>query len=147
LAEHLYKNYNRVILIRQKEDRDYGWWTDRQGKLRYAYCARDAVVTGNACLMEDYICTNPWVPEATRRTLNLKKFYDQMGRYTLVTTKPTNPFAQNKVTVSGKVNEKGKMSETCNDDQFLLFTWGCDMVNRIMYREIPHINYSLIFSD
>ncbi len=133
--------------MKQKEDKDYGWWTDRETKLRFAYNAQRQMVTGSVFMLADYVCTNPFVPALTRRSECTKKFINQMIRYKLTATTPTTAFATQKVTVSGKVNEQGKLSEGFNDDLFFTFTFVCDMVYKVLERVVPSIDYSLLFND
>jgi hypothetical protein len=112
-----------VQCIRQKEDKDPGWWTDRSLKVKYAYSARYHMVTGSVFYMKDMVCTNPFLEDPSARLPTVtKKFSEQASRYKFTYTKPTTPFAEKKVTVSGKVNEQGKIGDGFNDDLFFTFT-------------------------
>jgi hypothetical protein len=145
LALHLRQNFKKVMLIKQKEDKDYGWWTAHDGKKEYAYTARYNIVTQNIALLQDYVCQNSWISPEKRRDECTKKFYTQMGRYRLVSSKPNTAFGTGKVTVSGKTNEQGKISDGFNDDLFFVFTWCCSMLDKLYHQTIPNLNYGELF--
>jgi hypothetical protein len=52
--------YSKVQLISQYGNDDYGWWTTKPEKTKYAYQALDIFATGNIVYMKDPICANPF---------------------------------------------------------------------------------------
>jgi hypothetical protein len=141
LSEELTK-FQKTVSVRQRDDRDYGWWTDNAAKVKYAYTAREVVSLGSLFFMKDMAVGNPFLEENTRVDFMKKKFFDQMTRYKLLPNKPTTPFARKAITVTGKANEDGKVSEGFNDDLFFTFTMTVHMLRDFYKHQIPDIDYA-----
>jgi hypothetical protein len=121
-----------------------GVWTSNELKIDYLVIARDSVITESVSFMENFVCENPFMDANVRRKKTKDKFFDQLKRVRYVTKKNKTPFAKNAVTVSGKVNELGNISDGFNDDLFITFGM-CLYWMTIFYRgNMAGINYNAI---
>jgi hypothetical protein len=146
VARPLLEGFKGIIPVKEHENKDYGWWTSNNAKLKYAYSCRYALTMGSVFVMKDCVTVNPWIKgPPDKRIFTYNKLVAQMKRYKPTYTTPTTAFSARKVTVSGKVDEHGKLSSGVNDDLFMTFTMACHFLDEFMYRRIPNLDYDLLY--
>jgi hypothetical protein len=138
------EGYYRVEFVYQRQGINPGWWTGNAEKLEYAYSARDQMVYGAVLMLKDMVCTNKAQKPNTRAKETKKKLIDQMTRYRLVVSTPGSPFNKETVTVTGKVDEKGKISQGFNDDLMFAFTMANKKLEDVLAKKIEGLDYTMI---
>lgn len=133
------------IALSQYEEKDYGWWTDNNAKINYAYKTREFMAMGAVRYMKDWVCVNPWIKPEDRRKITKQKFEEQMKRFRPVTTSVKDPHMIPRMTVSGKVDKDGKISGAFQDDLMMAFCMGIYIWHMIIMRQVMYLNYSVLF--
>jgi hypothetical protein len=142
--EKIVMRHAKSMSYREKEDRNPGVFTTNNLKLDYATEIRDQLKMNSVFFMENFVCENPYMDKDKRRRETQKKLFDQLKRVRYVVKKNKTPFANENVAVSGKVNEKGNISDGYNDDLFFVFGMGLYWIKMFWREEMPGINYTTI---
>lgn len=142
--EKIFLRYGKTVSCRENDEKNPGIFTTNKLKLEYASELKESLKMGSVFFMEKYVCENPFLDKDSRRRDTQKKLFDQIKRARYVTKKAKSPFAPEGVTVSGKVNEKGNISEGYNDDLFITFGMGLYWIKKFWREEMPGINYSVM---
>lgn len=135
------QKYSNAMSIKQREDREAGWWTHRDTKIKYAFACRQDLIMNSLFYLKDMVCTNPGVEQKDKLKRTKKKLYDQMRNYKLLGNTIRDPFATQRETVSGKTNESGKITAGINDDLMFVLTGLCHMLNLFLQRLLPGITH------
>ncbi len=135
-----------MFLREKSERRDCGIWTTNENKIRYASDAREELSTDSVSFLEDMVCKNPFLDPDKRIKITQKKFIEQMKRFKLVNPEIRNAGNIPKATVSGKVNDDGKINTSFNDDLYFVFTMGMSLLKSLYRREVKIIDYDRLFS-
>jgi hypothetical protein len=130
---------------RERQDRDYGMWTDPQNKIDSADRARVAMAEGSVHLMKDFITVNPFhekTNETERRTAMVDEFLNQLMRLRFVYNKSKTPFGKNQKAVSGKTDKNGNITSGVNDDLAVCFCFLILINQLIITKELKDMDYS-----
>lgn len=140
------KKYKHVYAMKEKEDSEYGFNTNNKSKMEYAFSARDRMAEESVFILDDWVCTNPWIENVVeRKHKTLEKFYEQMSRYQLIELQQRSVTSASKVTVTGKANAEGKKQAGKQDDLFFTFTMNCGLWEKIKKHQIPTMPYNVLF--
>lgn len=71
----------------------------------------------------------------------LRKFFDQMKRFRIVSETSENPGSMKKATVSGKVNKEGKISKNAHDDLAFVLSMATGVLDKIYMRIVDWFDY------
>ncbi len=136
--------YGQFVSSREKIDANPGIFTKNAIKMECAFAARDQIAQDSVAFLEDFVCENPFQKEETRRALAKDKFIKQMKGYRFVNVDSKTPFQNTRMTVSGKVNDQGKVTPGRNDDLFVTFTLINYWMSKFYRCELPGIDYRLL---
>jgi len=127
--------------IKQREDRNYGWWTGPNEKMAYAFEARRKLKSNAVFFLKDWVCTNPWVEKPEERhKMTRDKFFEQMNRYRV--DEETTKSGGTKSRISGKLNAEGKLQKGQNDDLFMTFTFNAAMWDYLINAQVDNVPYA-----
>lgn len=135
----------RAVAVRQKANKDYGWWTSNDMKIGYAAAGRTRLRTKSVAMLGSMVCTNPFADsEKTDDDLRSDmraELSQELSRVREVSTRSDNPLATSRTTVSGKVGEDGKVMHGQNDDLFITFCMACFFTSMFIEERIPFLDY------
>lgn len=143
MEKHLFE-YGQFVSCREKNESNPGIFTKNAIKVECAYNARDSIAFDAVSILDDLVCENPFQKEHSRRNEIRQKFIQQMKGYRIINAENKSPFETKKVTVSGKVNDQGKLAPGRNDDLFCTFTLINFWMTKFYRGELPGINYALL---
>ena len=137
---------SRCVSVRQKKDRDFGWWTTNEIKMSYASSAQAALGTRSVRFMEGWACgslhhTVAHLPKDTVRERMKTELLIQLNNVRVFNKEGTTPLTTKKTTISGKVDETGKVREGQNDDMFIVLGMAPFFMRMHMNRALPNFNY------
>lgn len=138
-------DFNNVFSYKQKENRNFGIWTNNEIKIAYAMAARLEVAKGNVYIMDGMISGNRYMdiePE-NRRDFMLKELEEQGLRYRILSTKPKSPHATVKMTISGKCGKNGVRNPSFKDDLIFTFTALIGIHEKLLIRELENMDWSV----
>lgn len=115
-----------------EEENVIGVNTDAVSKLAASNVMKRLVHNSQLCFWDKWKCANPFFMASkyfkTPKEELLSKLYDQMGKFRYVRYRGRTTHGRESVTVSGKVDSKGKTVDGQNDDLIiaasLAFMWG-----------------------
>jgi hypothetical protein len=150
-AGHLQRRFilhkGNSFSIKQKPDKDYGWWTSNIEKLRYAYWTRDKIVENAITFLDSMIVTSVQTDMSFQDDLRKKvieKLFDQMQRYQEKELQGLSGASIPKVAISGKMDEEGKLKKGQNDDLMFTLTFNIGIWKKIVNREIDSFPYQTV---
>jgi hypothetical protein len=138
----------RSVCVRQRAEKDYGWWTSADMKTGYAAAGRARINDFSVRYLADDVVANPFigasVPVAEHREAVHTEFFRQLMLVREVSSQPTTALQQVHIAISGKVGEDNKIVRGQNDDAAMTFMMATYFTAMMLERKIPYIDYDMI---
>lgn len=135
----------RSIAVKQTDTRDYGWWTSNDLKIGYAAAARTQLAHRSVMFLDDMVIDNPFLSSELSsddiRVQVKQQFIEELSRVRKIAVRHDNPMTLNRMTVSGKVGNNGKVMHGLNDDMFMTFAMAIWFTNMLIEHRLPYIDY------
>lgn len=149
IKEVLERIDRRSVSVRERADRDYGWWTSNTTKIGYATAAREALVVHNVRFAQEWaVCaTHPQrrhVPAERLRREAKVELGVQLHNVRAFTKQNSNPTSTARATVSGKLDDAGRVRADQNDDLFITLGMACFFLSLFEQRRLPNFDFSRI---
>lgn len=134
---------HKNIAVRERSDRDFGWWTTNNMKMGYGTTARKALGLKSVRFMDGWVCCashgdNKLRSEDEVRTATKDEFIMQLGNVRAINKLATDPASHNRTVLSGKAGDDGKVRKDQDDDLFITFGMCCFIIPLYQRGRLPN---------
>jgi hypothetical protein len=138
-------DYDNVFSYKQKENRNFGIWTNDEIKISYAMAARLEISKGNVYVMVNMISANRFmdVDPDKRADAMFDMLEDQGLRYKILSNKPKNPHSGVKMTVTGKVGKNMIRNSSFKDDLIFTLTALIGIHEKLLTRDLENMDWGV----
>lgn len=137
----------RTYCIRQKDDRDFGWWTSSKEHGEWAVSLREKMQSGSVFFMKDWIAmdldgkTNMFEKKEKMH----RQLIEQASRLKEEKEKITKPGQIARSHVSGKTDTNGKIVDGQNDDLAVTLAMNTTIAKKLILRiDVPTVPFDIL---
>lgn len=134
------------VAVRERADRDYGWWSTKNIKMAYGTTSRKALGMKSVRFMRGWVACSSYgdsklkSPDAVRAATK-EEFIIELGNVRVVNKLTTNPASNDQASISGKVGEDGKVRRDQNDDLFITFGMALFIMELYVKDRLPNFDH------
>lgn len=139
------REFSNVVPLRQRPDKDFGWWTTDLTKLESADRTAQKLVEGCIAFSEELTVACPLLGATERERETLDEFFDQMRRYKYEGRAKKSAHGAARMTVTAKTDAEGVVREGFNDDLMITLTMNVLIWAMLSRRDMSAIDQNTQF--